>query len=55
MLFDSDRDALQEKAEAVRRLIQAEGFGARIETLMGRSGFRTRPSSAGSSRRDCWC
>ena len=33
LLFDENRDALQEKAEAVRRLIQAEGFGARIETL----------------------
>ncbi len=33
VLFDQDRKALQEKAEAVRRLIQAEGFGARIETL----------------------
>ncbi|MDL2406156.1 conjugal transfer protein TrbE [Rhizobium calliandrae] len=31
--FDRDRAALQEKAEAIRRLIQAEGFGARIETL----------------------
>ncbi|EUB98276.1 type IV secretion/conjugal transfer ATPase, VirB4 family [Rhizobium sp. CF080] len=33
VLFDDDRDALLEKAEAVRRLLQAEGFGARIETL----------------------
>ena len=33
ILFDQDREALQEKAEAVRRLAQAEGFGARIETL----------------------
>ncbi|PND18419.1 conjugal transfer protein TrbE [Ensifer sp. MMN_5] len=33
VLFDGDREALQEEAEAVRRLIQAEGFGARIETL----------------------
>lgn len=33
VLFDEDREALQEKAEAVRRLAQAEGFGARIETL----------------------
>lgn len=32
-LFDDDYSRLQEKAEAVRRLIQAEGFGARIETL----------------------
>ncbi|CAD7036237.1 VirB4 family type IV secretion/conjugal transfer ATPase [Pseudorhizobium endolithicum] len=33
ILFDDDRDALLERAEAIRRLIQAEGFGARIETL----------------------
>ncbi|WP_026622189.1 type IV secretion system protein TrbE (plasmid) [Ensifer sp. WSM1721] len=33
VLFDSDREVLQERAEAIRRLIQAEGFGARIETL----------------------
>lgn len=33
VLFDADRQILQEKAEAVRRLVQAEGFGARIETL----------------------
>lgn len=33
VLFDEDRGALQEKAEAIRRLVQAEGFGARIETL----------------------
>lgn len=33
ILFDTDRAALLEKAEAVRRLIQAEGFGARIEGL----------------------
>ena len=33
ILFDGSQDALQEKAEAVRRIIQAEGFGARIETL----------------------
>ncbi|MCW0021378.1 conjugal transfer protein TrbE [Rhizobium sp. BT-226] len=33
VLFDNDRETLQEKAEAVRRVIQAEGFGARIETL----------------------
>lgn len=32
-LFDGDYGRVQEKAEAVRRLIQAEGFGARIETL----------------------
>ena len=33
VLFDDDRESLQQKAEAVRQLIQAEGFGARIETL----------------------
>ena len=33
VLFDSDDARLREKAESVRRLIQAEGFGARIETL----------------------
>lgn len=33
VLFDSDSERLKEKAEAIRRLIQAEGFGARIETL----------------------
>jgi type IV secretion/conjugal transfer VirB4 family ATPase len=33
ILFDDDREALQEKTEAIRRLVQAEGFGARIETL----------------------
>jgi type IV secretion/conjugal transfer VirB4 family ATPase len=33
VLFDEDDARLRDKAEAVRRLIQAEGFGARIETL----------------------
>ncbi|CCM79466.1 conjugal transfer protein TrbE [Rhizobium mesoamericanum] len=33
VLFDEDQEVLQEKAEAIRRLVQAEGFGARIETL----------------------
>ncbi len=33
VLFDDNKEALQEKSEAVRRLVQAEGFGARIETL----------------------
>ncbi|PSJ51341.1 conjugal transfer protein TrbE [Pseudaminobacter soli (ex Li et al. 2025)] len=33
ILFEDHREALQDKAEAVRRLVQAEGFGARIETL----------------------
>ncbi len=39
ILFDADREALQEKAESVRRLIQAEGFGARIETLNSTDAF----------------
>ncbi|MDM9621882.1 conjugal transfer protein TrbE [Rhizobium sp. S96] len=39
ILFDEDRDALQEKAEAIRRLVQAEGFGARIETLNATDAF----------------
>lgn len=39
ILFDEDREALQEKAEAIRRLIQAEGFGARIETLNATDAF----------------
>lgn len=33
VLFDEAQSRLQEKCEAVRRVIQAEGFGARIETL----------------------
>ncbi|GLS34917.1 conjugal transfer protein TrbE [Mesorhizobium tianshanense] len=33
VLFAEDDGKLRERAEAVRRLIQAEGFGARIETL----------------------
>lgn len=39
ILFDERLEALQEKAEAVRRLIQAEGFGARIETLNATDAF----------------
>ncbi len=39
VLFDEDQDRLREKAEAVRRLIQAEGFGARIETLNATEAF----------------
>lgn len=39
VLFDESREVLQEKAEAVRRLIQAEGFGARIETLNATDAF----------------
>ncbi|MCI9868625.1 VirB4 family type IV secretion/conjugal transfer ATPase [Rhizobium skierniewicense] len=33
VIFEEDPTRLQEKCEAIRRLIQAEGFGARIETL----------------------
>ncbi|MCO6410863.1 conjugal transfer protein TrbE [Hoeflea alexandrii] len=33
VMFDTDEARLRGQAEAVRRLIQAEGFGARIETL----------------------
>jgi type IV secretion system protein TrbE len=39
VMFDSNREALQDKAEGVRRLIQAEGFGARIETLNATDAF----------------
>ncbi|MBM3095885.1 VirB4 family type IV secretion/conjugal transfer ATPase [Ensifer sp. T173] len=39
ILFDEDSTRLQEKCEAVRRLIQAEGFGARIETLNATDAF----------------
>jgi len=39
VLFDDNNARLQEKAEAVRRLIQAEGFGARIETLNATEAF----------------
>ncbi|AXA44121.1 conjugal transfer protein TrbE (plasmid) [Rhizobium leguminosarum] len=33
VLFENDAERLKEQTEAIRRLIQAEGFGARIETL----------------------
>jgi type IV secretion system protein VirB4 len=33
IMFDDDEARLREKTEGVRRLIQAEGFAARIETL----------------------
>jgi type IV secretion system protein VirB4 len=33
VLFENDPELLNEQVEAIRRLIQAEGFGARIETL----------------------
>ncbi|MFT4118333.1 conjugal transfer protein TrbE [Bradyrhizobium sp.] len=39
VLFDESNARLQEKTEAVRRLIQAEGFGARIETLNATEAF----------------
>jgi type IV secretion/conjugal transfer VirB4 family ATPase len=39
VLFDEDQSRLQEKCEAVRRLIQAEGFGARIETVNATDAF----------------
>ncbi|GEO85923.1 conjugal transfer protein TrbE [Allorhizobium sp. NPDC080224] len=38
VLFD-EQPRLQEKCEAIRRLIQAEGFGARIETLNATDAF----------------
>ncbi len=39
VLFEQDQASLQEKCEAIRRLIQAEGFGARIETLNATDAF----------------
>lgn len=39
VLFDDNEAKLREKAEAVRRLIQAEGFGARIETINATEAF----------------
>jgi len=39
VLFDEDQVRLQEKCEAIRRLIQAEGFGARIETINATDAF----------------
>jgi type IV secretion system protein VirB4 len=39
VIFDSEERRLREKAEAVRRLIQAEGFGARVETLNATEAF----------------
>jgi type IV secretion system protein VirB4 len=39
VLFDDDRPTLQTKMEMVRQLIQAEGFGARIETLNATDAF----------------
>jgi len=39
VLFDEDEARLRDKAEAVRRLVQSEGFGARIETLNATEAF----------------
>lgn len=39
VIFDEVATRLQEKCEAIRRLIQAEGFGARIETLNATDAF----------------
>ncbi|WP_454858632.1 conjugal transfer protein TrbE [Rhizobium binxianense] len=39
VLFDEDHGRLQEKCETIRRLIQSEGFGARIETLNATDAF----------------
>ncbi|MBD8665717.1 VirB4 family type IV secretion/conjugal transfer ATPase [Rhizobium sp. CFBP 8752] len=39
VIFEADAIQLQEKCEAIRRLIQAEGFGARIETLNATDAF----------------
>ncbi|ARM91028.1 type IV secretion system protein VirB4 [Rhizobium leguminosarum] len=39
VVFEEAPGQLQEKCEAIRRLIQAEGFGARIETLNATDAF----------------
>ncbi|MBO0132108.1 conjugal transfer protein TrbE [Agrobacterium burrii] len=39
VIFEEGPTRLQEKCEAIRRLIQAEGFGARIETLNATDAF----------------
>lgn len=39
VVFDDDQQRLRDKAEAVRRLVQAEGFGARIESLNATEAF----------------
>ncbi|RWK66579.1 conjugal transfer protein TrbE [Mesorhizobium sp.] len=39
VLLDDNETRLREKAEAVRRLVQAEGFGARIETINATEAF----------------
>ena len=39
VLQDHDADRLREKCEGIRRVVQAEGFGARIETLNATEAF----------------
>ncbi|KKB07159.1 conjugal transfer protein TrbE [Devosia geojensis] len=39
VMFDDDEARLREKTEGVRRLVQAEGFAARIETLNATEAF----------------
>ncbi|SJM30270.1 conjugal transfer protein TrbE [Mesorhizobium delmotii] len=39
VLLEDNETRLREKAEAVRRLVQAEGFGARIETINATEAF----------------
>ncbi|PZR94725.1 MAG: conjugal transfer protein TrbE [Stutzerimonas stutzeri] len=39
VLHESDADRLTEKCEGIRRLVQAEGFGARVETLNATEAF----------------
>ncbi|WP_432377218.1 conjugal transfer protein TrbE [Agrobacterium rosae] len=39
VIFEENSVRLQEKCEAIRRLLQAEGFGARIETLNATDAF----------------
>ena len=39
VLHESDADLLREKCEGIRRVVQAEGFGARVETLNATEAF----------------
>ncbi|MFX4801977.1 conjugal transfer protein TrbE, partial [Acinetobacter baumannii] len=39
VLHEVDSDRLRDTCEGIRRLIQAEGFGARIETLNATEAF----------------
>lgn len=39
VLHDSDAERLRENCESVRRVVQAEGFGARVETLNATEAF----------------